>query len=99
MNRTLKQMLAKVVKRNGKDWDELLGPVLFAYRTAPQASSGETPFSLVYGRDARIPTSLDFYQPTRVLPVLETDFAKELFAETKRARQLAKKTIEKSQRA
>lgn len=60
MNRTLKQMLAKVVKKNGKDWDELLGPVLFAYRTAPQASSGETPFSLVYGRDARVPTSLDF---------------------------------------
>ena len=30
MNRTLKQMLSKVVKRNGKDWDELLGPVLFA---------------------------------------------------------------------
>ena len=23
MNRTLKQMLSKVVKKNGKDWDEL----------------------------------------------------------------------------
>ena len=48
MNRTLKQMLAKVVKKGGKDWDDRLGPVLFAYKTAPQASSGETPFSLVY---------------------------------------------------
>ena len=47
MNRTLKQMLAKIVTRNGKDWDELLGPVLFAYRIAPQASGGEMPFSLV----------------------------------------------------
>ena len=71
MNRTLKQMLAKVVKKGGKDWDDLLGPVLFAYRTAPQASSGETPFSLVYGRDARVPTSLDFYQPVSSLPVLQ----------------------------
>ena len=63
MNRTLKHMLAKVVKKGGKAWDDMdmLGPVLFANRTAPQASSGETPFSLVYGRDARVPTSLDFY--------------------------------------
>ena len=87
MNRTLKQMLSKVVKKKGKDWDELLGPVLFAYRTAPQSSSGETPFSLVYGRDATVPwpTNLDFYQPVSLLPVLETDYAKELFAETKQA--------------
>ena len=28
MNRTLKQMLAKVVKKGGKDWDDMLGPVL-----------------------------------------------------------------------
>ena len=99
MNRTLKQMLAKVVKKGGKDWDDMLGPVLFAYRTAPQASSGETPFSLVYGRDARVPTSLDFYQPVSSLPVLETDYAKELFAETKRARQLAKQCIGRAQKA
>ena len=99
MNRTLKQMLSKVVKKKGKDWDELLGPVLFAYRTAPQSSSGETPFSLVYGRDARILTSLDFYQPVSSLPVLETDYAKELFAETKQARQLAKQNIERAQTA
>ena len=56
-------MLTKVVSKKGKNWDELLGPVLFANRTAPHASSGETPFSLVYGRDARTPTSLDFYLP------------------------------------
>ena len=79
--------------------DELLGPVHFAYRTAPQSSSGETPFSLLYGRDARVPTSLDFYQPVSSLPVLETDYAKELFAETKRAQQLAKQNIEKAQKA
>ena len=79
--------------------DELLGPALFAYRTAPQSSSRETPFSLVYGRDARVPTSLDFYQPVSSLPVLETDYARELFAETKQARQLAKQNIERAQTA
>ena len=28
-----------------------------------QTSSGATPFSLVYGRDPFVPTSLNFYQP------------------------------------
>jgi len=98
MNRTLKQMLSKVVNKNGKDWDERLGPVLFAYRTAPQASSGETPFSLVYGRDARVPTSLDFYLPPPCFPVIETDYARELFKEVKQARQLAQRTIKQAQK-
>ena len=53
----------------------------------------------MYGRDARVPTSLDFYQAVSSLPILETDFAKELFAETKRARQLAKQSIRKAQKA
>ena len=43
LHRTLEQMLSKVVCKRGKDWDELLGPILFAYRTAPQTSTGETP--------------------------------------------------------
>ena len=97
LNRTLKQMLTKVVSKGGKDWDKLLGPILLAYRTAPHTSTGESPFTLLYGRDARVPTSLDFYHPTISMPVLETDYARELFKELKQARQLAQKTIEKSQ--
>ena len=98
LNRTLKQMLTKIVNKGGRDWDELLGPTLLAYRTAPHSSTGESPFTLLYGRDARVPTSLDFYHPTLPMPALETDYAKELFRELKQARQLAQKTIEKSQR-
>ena len=63
INRTLKHILAIVVKIVAKDWDESLGPVLFAYRTASRSSSGKAPFSLVCGRDARVPTCLDFCQP------------------------------------
>ena len=35
LNRTLKQMLSKIVSKGGRDWDDQLGAVLFAYRTAP----------------------------------------------------------------
>lgn len=97
-NRTLKSMLTKLVESKGRNWDKLLGPVLLAYRTTPHASSGETPFFLMYGRDCRLPTGLDFYEPVVRAPTIESDYARELFTELKAARQLAKQSITKAQR-
>ena len=37
-------MLSKLVVNKGRDWDQVLGPLLFAYRTMPHSSTGETPF-------------------------------------------------------
>ena len=48
-NRTLKLMLSKLVENKGRDWDRLLGPVLFSYRTTPHSSKNETPFFLLHG--------------------------------------------------
>ena len=69
-------MLSKIVTKGGKDWDELLGPFLLAYRTAPHSSTGETPFSLLYGREPKVPTSMDFYQPAMSLPAEESQYAR-----------------------
>ena len=55
-NRTLTAMLAKTVETGGKDWDEHLPYVLFAYRASQQDSTLESPFFLMYGRDPRLPT-------------------------------------------
>ena len=52
-NKTLLNMLAKTVKTGGHDWDDRL---LFAYRVSLQASTGESPFFLLYGRDPQLPT-------------------------------------------
>ena len=57
-NQTLKQMLKKFVSETGTDWDNWLPYVLFAYREVPQASTGYSPFELLYGRDVRGPLSL-----------------------------------------
>ena len=54
-NRTLKAMLNKLVGDEGKNWDQLLPYLLFAYREVPQASTGFSPFELVYGRQVRGP--------------------------------------------
>lgn len=49
-NKTVTQMLRKVRKVDGKNWDQLVPHVLFAIREAPQASTGCSPFELLNGR-------------------------------------------------
>eukprot|EP00731_Ephydatia_muelleri_P004432 Em0002g608a len=48
-------MLRRTVTEEGKDWDRLLPYLLFAYREVPQASTGFSPFELLYGRAVRGP--------------------------------------------
>ncbi|XP_075099488.1 uncharacterized protein LOC142176258 [Nicotiana tabacum] len=45
-------------------WQEILPEVLWAYRTTPKTSTGETPYSLVYGTDAVIP--FEFGEPSLI---------------------------------
>ena len=54
-NKTLKALLRKLVSKEGHDWDRLLPYVLFAYREAPQSTTGFSPFELLYGREVRGP--------------------------------------------
>ncbi|XP_076864257.1 uncharacterized protein LOC143516498 [Brachyhypopomus gauderio] len=54
-NKTLKSMLKKFVADSGTDWDTWLPYLLFAYREVPQASTGFSPFELLYGREVRGP--------------------------------------------
>ncbi|CAL9707672.1 unnamed protein product [Knipowitschia caucasica] len=57
-NQTLKKMLRKFVADTGKDWDRWLPFLLFAYREVPQASTGFSPFELLYGWDVQGPLDL-----------------------------------------
>lgn len=54
-NQTLKTMLRKYVSDSGADWDQWLPFLMFAYREVPQASTGFSPFELLYGREVRGP--------------------------------------------
>lgn len=57
-NRTLKDMLSKVINENQDDWDEWFPHVLLAYRTAVHSTKGITPHRMLFGREARIPVHL-----------------------------------------
>ncbi|XP_037505621.1 uncharacterized protein LOC119381945 [Rhipicephalus sanguineus] len=54
-NGTLKKMLRRMCTEQPKDWDRFIEPLLFAYREVPQASTGFSPFELLYGRNVRGP--------------------------------------------
>ena len=55
MNRTLRAMIAKYISQYGDNWDEYLPKLLFPFCTKCHDSTGESPFFLLYGRDAGLP--------------------------------------------
>ena len=62
-NRTLKSMLAKVVINKGRDWDKLLGPLLFAYRNGNTVLINEQP---------KFKLDRSYHGPYRVYEVTDT---------------------------
>ncbi|KAL0281890.1 UNVERIFIED_CONTAM: hypothetical protein Sradi_7279400 [Sesamum radiatum] len=57
-NRILVQGIKRRLERVGENSTEELTSVLWAYRTTPRGSTGESPFTLVYGTEAIIPVEL-----------------------------------------
>ena len=48
------QGLKKRLDKKKKNWVEEFNNVIWAYKTTPRTSMGETPFRLTYGMDAII---------------------------------------------
>ena len=49
-SKTLKNMIRKVMHEDSGNWDKWLDPLLFAVREVPQASTGFSPFELLFSR-------------------------------------------------
>nr|XP_009757669.1 PREDICTED: uncharacterized protein LOC104210465 [Nicotiana sylvestris] len=54
-NKTLGNLLKKVVAKNKREWNERIGEALWAYRTTFRTATQATPYSLVYGVEAVLP--------------------------------------------
>ena len=56
-NKTIKKIVQKMVMTY-KDWHEMLLFALHGYRTLARTSTGEIPFSLVYGMEDVLPVEV-----------------------------------------
>ena len=57
-NKTVVNMLKKHLDGSHMKWAEELHGVLWAYQNTPKMATPETPYSLVYGTEAIIPTEM-----------------------------------------
>ena len=88
-NATLCQMLAIYVDLNQQNWDELLPIVLFAYRTAIQETTLQSPFEILYNRTPRLPNDLE---SVRIENKVVKDFNTNWLAAKKRIREVGEKS-------
>ncbi|CAH9143682.1 unnamed protein product [Cuscuta epithymum] len=87
-NRTIMDGLKKKLEAAGGEWAEELPQILWAYRTTPRKATGETPFALTYGFEARAPAEVilhsrreEEYDPETNEEVMATEL---LFIEERR---------------
>ena len=77
-HQTLISMLSRYVEKHARDWDHYLPYMLYAYRVTAQESTRESPFFLLYGRDARQPIEEALDCPTTAYMVDLDDYKSEL---------------------
>ena len=77
-NRTLNAMIRKHVTQFGKQWDQYLPGLLWAYRNTPHESTGEKPSYLLFGMDCRSPSEAALLPPSALQPVDVEDYREEL---------------------
>ena len=97
-NRTLIDMLSKKVQPTGKDWDTQLPYVLFAYRTSVHDSTKASPFSLLYGRNPRLPTTATLDAPVDRITLDLESYHSEVASRLSAAWDTARAAISKAQK-
>lgn len=71
LNKTIIDMLSKYVSTDQSDWNLYLPHVTFAYNTSIQDSTKMSPFMLMYGREARLPTEAHLNSPVELNNIVE----------------------------
>ena len=79
MNHTLKDMLAKMVDENQRNWDSILQKAVFAYRVSINKSTGFTPYLVNFGRSPQLPIDVMFgRQYSKEVPTNVPNFVQEV---------------------
>ena len=96
-HQTMTDMLAKVVEKEGEDWDTHIPYILFAYRTSLQQSTGESSSFLLYGRDAQPPTESALVPAPTPCPINLEDYKSQMVELLSESWELARQSIQKAQ--
>jgi hypothetical protein len=89
--RSIRAMMSHYVNENFNNWDTTLNKLCFAYNTAVQSTTGESPFKLLYGREARLPLDVSFDLPK------ENKFGQKYKQSLEECRELVKYRVTDSQ--
>ena len=60
-NKTLIRMLSLYVCDNQRNWDVIISGILCGYNSSRHQSTGECPFTLLYGRKVRLPNDVSLW--------------------------------------
>ena len=74
-NRTLGDMLSKLVNISNRNWDEVLPYVMMAYRSSVHESTGQSTSSMLFGHEIQLPIDLLLGEPPKeVSPSISSSF-------------------------
>ena len=92
-NRTLAHMLSMYVNSKHEDWDRYLPYVTFAYNTTPHQGTKESPFFLLYGRQARLPIDVMLLPPLDDNPRSTSAYCQELVEGLRTAHRFSRESL------
>ena len=95
-NKTVLEMLSMAVQQDEDKWDLLLPSLLLAYRTSVHETTGMTPFSLMFGRDPRLPEDIMYGIPPETCESPER-YSQTLVGRMKRTYQLVQEKAKRKQ--
>ena len=96
VHRTINDVIAEMVKRNQRNWDEVVPHAVFAYNTAVHSTTTFSPFFLMFLREPTVNIQLILENPSHGGPNDLDDFTDELCGRMRTAFALVRERINRS---
>ena len=97
-NSTLLKMLGTLENHQKQDWKSYVAPLVHAYNSMKQATTGQSPFFLMFGREPRLPIDLMFGTNNTTEKKNLQKYIESLKSKLQFSYNLAQESIRKSQR-